>query len=278
MTSRFVRSVVLRPALARLRLDEGTRYTFTRITHYIILTVGVLVAFDVIGVNLRGLVVVLGFLSVGIGFGLQNLTSNFISGLILLAERPIRVGDRVTVGEIEGDVTDINIRSTTVRSMNNISIIVPNSDFVSSKVVNWSHRDPKVRIDINVGVSYTSNLETVLQALKEVAHECPEVLRKPEPEVLHLGFGDSAWDMRLRVWIQDPKRHPIVRSDLNCAIVRKFRKCGVEIPFPQRDLHVRSPLPVPLQVDTPGTSAASGTVDRSAQSCLGRNDMAGLSE
>ena len=230
----------------KLHVEEGTVYTFTRITHYVIMFTGALVAFQFVGIDLSGLVVIFGALSVGIGFGLQNLTSNFISGLIILFERPIKVGDRVTVGDIEGDVMEINIRSTEVRSLNNISVIVPNSEFVSSQVINWSHGDLKVRLDIDVGVSYGSDLDVVLHSLLEVAAENSEVLEGPAPEALHLGFGDSSWNMRLRVWIAHPKRHTYVRSDLNCAIVRKFRENSVEIPFPQRDLHVRSPLPVPL--------------------------------
>ncbi|HWB54988.1 MAG TPA: hypothetical protein VG722_12370, partial [Tepidisphaeraceae bacterium] len=107
-------------------------------------------------------------------------------------------------------------------------------------IVNWSHRDPKVRIDVDVGVGYDSDLPTVLRCLREVAAECDEVLKQPECEVLHWGFGDSAWNMKLRVWIADPKRHPYVRSDLLCAIVGKFRQNKIEIPFPQRDIHVRS--------------------------------------
>ena len=173
-----------------------------------------------------------------------------VSGLILLIERPIKVGDRVTIGDTEGDVLEINMRSTTIKSLSNISIIVPNSEFVSSKVVNWSHRDLKVRLDIDVGVSYGSNLEKVLAGLREVAEENKEILKAPPPEVLHLGFGDSSWNMRLRVWIADPKRHPVVRSDINCAIVRKFRSNNIAIPFPQRDLHIRSPLPVPFKPET----------------------------
>ena len=244
--SKVIGKVLLGKVALRLRLDEGTVYTLVRITHYIVMLIGALVAFQFVGIDLSGLVVVFGALSVGIGFGLQNLTSNFISGLILLVERPIRVGDRVSVGDVEGDVKEINIRSTEVRSLNNISIIVPNSEFVSTQVVNWSHGDLKVRIDIDVGVSYGSDLNRVLQCLREVAEKNSEVLPNPKPEALHLGFGDSSWNMRLRVWIANPKRHTYVRSDLNCAIVHSFREYNVEIPFPQRDLHVRSPLPIPF--------------------------------
>ncbi len=244
--SRFTRNVFLGRIFKRLHFDEGTMYTLTRVTHYLIMLMGCMVAFQFIGIDLSGLMVIFGALSVGIGFGLQNLTSNFISGLILLIERPIRVGDRVTIGDTEGDVVEINIRSTEIRSLNNISIIVPNSEFVSSQVINWSHGDLKVRIDIDVGVSYNSDLDTVLRCLNEVAQENKDVLKDPPHEVLHMGFGDSSWDMRLRAWIPNPKKHNNVRSDINCAIVRKFRDNTIEIPFPQRDLNVRSPLPIPL--------------------------------
>ena len=243
----FARKFVDR-ILIRLQIEEGTRYTFRRIIELTFILIGAIIAFQSIGINLSGLAVIFGLLSVGIGFGLQNITSNFVAGLILLFERPIKVGDRVTVGGMEGDVMDINIRSTTVRSLNNIDIIVPNSEFVSSQVINWSHGDRKIRLDIEVGVSYHSDLDTVLRSLKEVALENREILRDPEPDVHLREFGDSSWNMKLRVWIDNPKRHPVVRSDINCAIVRKFRENGVEIPFPQRDFHLRSPLPTPLLI------------------------------
>jgi small-conductance mechanosensitive channel len=246
LLARFLSRVLVARILSRLAIEEGTRYNLMRLTQYTVMVIGAIIAFQFIGIDLSGLAVIFGLLSVGIGFGLQNVTSNFVAGLILLFERPIKVGDRVTVGDQEGDVVEINIRSTTIRSLNNIAIIVPNSEFISSKVINWSYEDPKVRLDIDVGVSYDSDLDTVLRSLHEVGEENPEVLRTPAPEVLLMGFGDSAWNMRLRVWIDNPKRHQQVRSALNCAIVHKFRANSVEIPFPQRDLHVRSPLPVPL--------------------------------
>lgn len=246
VAARFVSRRVLEHLLRRFHLEENLSYTLRRITEYTLIVIGAIIAFQFIGINLSGLAVVFGFLSVGIGFGLQNVTSNFISGLILLFERPIRVGDRVSVGDVEGDVTAINIRSTTIRTVNNISIIVPNSEFIATSVINWSHGDPKIRVDVPVGVSYSSDLDIVLQALRDVARENPDVLPDPEPQVHLRGFGDSSWDMQLRVWIGEPKRHPQVTSDLNCAIVRAFRRHDIEIPFPQRDLHVRSPLPVPV--------------------------------
>jgi small-conductance mechanosensitive channel len=244
--AKIITRVILKKILAQTTLDEGVQFTFTRITNYLMLVIGAIVAFQFIGVDLSGIVVILGFLSVGIGFGLQNLTSNFISGIMLLFERHVQIGDRVTVAGTEGDVEEINIRSTTVRTLNNVSIIVPNSEFISANVINWSHGDIKVRLDIDVGVSYDSDLDMVLKSLHEVADESKDVMKTPKSDVLLMSFGDSAWDMRLRIWIEDPKKYNEVRSDINCAIVRKFRANKIEIPFPQRDLHMRSPLPLPL--------------------------------
>ncbi len=246
LLSRFVNRFVLRNLLGRFQIAQGTQFMLRRISHYLIMILGTLMAFQFIGIDLSGLAVIFGLLSVGIGFGLQNLTSNFISGVILLFERPINVGDRITVNDTEGDVMSINMRSTTISSLQNITIIVPNSQFISSQVINWSHGDTKIRLDIDVGVSYNSDLDRVIKALTEVAEEHPGVLNNPRCNVLFRSFGDSAWNLTLCAWISDPKGHHQIRSELNGAIVRKFREYEIEIPFPQRDLHVRSPLPVPL--------------------------------
>jgi small-conductance mechanosensitive channel len=254
LLSKLLRRIASSQIFSRLIVDEGTQYTLNRISHYVIMIIGALVAFQFIGIDLTGLAVILGFLSVGIGFGLQNITSNFVAGLILLFERPIKVGDRVTVGDQEGDVIEIKMRSTTIRTLNNIAVIVPNSNFISSTVVNWSYGDSRVRLEIEVGVSYGSDLDKVLRVLKEVGDEHPDVLKNPLPEVLHAGFGDSAWNMKLRAWIAEPRRHPQITSELHCAIVRKFRENGIEIPFPQRDFNVRSPLPVPFMSTASGES------------------------
>lgn len=242
----FVRRQLSKRVLKRFKIDAGTSYTLSRISQYLVITIGILVSFNFVGINLSSLTVIFGLLSVGIGFGLQNVTSNFISGLIILFERPISVGDRVMVNQIEGDVTEINIRSTMVRTVNNISIIVPNSAFVSEDVVNYSHGDPTYRLDVNVGVSYNSDLDTVLKALKEVADQNDNVMRRPEAEVHLIEFGDSSWNMQLRAWIADVKFYPKVRNELNQAIVRIFRKYDIEIPFPQRDLHMRSSVSLPV--------------------------------
>lgn len=245
----FARRALNRRVFKRIKIDPGTSYTLSRITQYTIITIGVLVSFNFVGINLSSLTVIFGLLSVGIGFGLQNITANFISGLIILFERPISVGDRVVVSDIEGDVTEINIRATMVRTVNNIFIIVPNSEFVSKNVINYSHGDPSYRLDIGVGVSYKSDLDTVLKALEEVAENNKSVMQNPDPEVHLIEFGESSWNMELRVWIPDVKHYPRIRNELNQSIVRTFQKYDVEIPFPQRDLHMRSSIKLPIDKD-----------------------------
>jgi small-conductance mechanosensitive channel len=242
---------VFRKFLASFHIAESLQFTILRISHYLILVVGIVFALQFVGIDLGGLAVIFGLLSVGIGFGLQNIASNFVSGIILLFERPIIIGDRVTVGDLEGDVIAIKMRATTIQTLDNISIIVPNSEFISGKVVNWSHGDKTIRLEIDVGVSYGSDIDLVFKALKEVALEDSHVLKAPQPDILFRKFGDSSLNMTLRVWIDDLRLHYNIRSDLNCAIVRKFRGYGIEIPFPQRDLHMRSPLPVPYTEKEP---------------------------
>ncbi|MDR9417672.1 mechanosensitive ion channel family protein [Gracilimonas sp.] len=243
----FVKRLLNNRILPGFIHDSGLCYTLARMTQYVIVVIGIFISFQFLGINLTGLAVIFGFLSVGIGFGLQNVTSNFISGLIVLFERPISVGDRVSVNNIEGDVEEINIRSTKVKTLDNISIIVPNSEFVSKDVINFSHGDPTYRLSIDVGVSYSSDLDKVLKALSEVAEESDNVLRTPKYEVQLRSFGDSSWNMKLFVWVPDVKKRYAVQNELNQAIVRKFASYNIEIPFPQRDLHVRSSVDLPVK-------------------------------
>jgi small-conductance mechanosensitive channel len=211
--SRILQKIVVRNILSRFQLDQGTQYNMLRASHYLIMIVGLVVAFQFVGIDLSGLAVIFGLLSVGIGFGLQNIASNFVSGLILLFERPIKIGDRITVGDVEGDIT--------------------NSEFIASQVINWSHGDPKIRLDVEVGVSYNSDLNTVINSLEQVAQESTDVLKEPKPEVIFSNFGDSSWNMQLRIWLENPYEYQRIRSRINCAIVKKFRENGIEIPFPQ---------------------------------------------
>ncbi len=253
----FVRRMLNGKVLDRFNIDSGLKYTLSRMSQYIIVIIGLLLSFQFLGIDLTGLAVIFGLLSVGIGFGLQNVTANFISGLIVMFERPITIGDRVEVGGVEGDVIEINIRSTKIRTLNNISIIVPNTEFVSNNVINYSHGDTSFRLDINVGVSYSSDLNTVLKALNDVADEHPKIMKNPPHQVHLTEFGDSSWDMQLRVWVPNVKERYILRNELHQAIVRKFAEMNIEIPFPQRDLHFRSGVPVP--VDTNRVEGDSGS-------------------
>ena len=227
--------------LGNVQMDEGIRYTLMRFTNYFVMFIGVVISFQFIGIDLSGLAVIFGLLSVGIGFGLQNVTSNFIAGLILLIERPIKIGDRIIVNDMEGDVKEINMRSTTIQSLLNISIIVPNADFISGSVVNYSYGgDTRVRVRVNVGVSYSSNLDLVLRCLREAAMNHPEVMQDPPPVVVFRDFGDSSWDLSVTSWINDAKRHIIVASEIRMNIVRIFKEHDIEIPFPQRDINFRN--------------------------------------
>lgn len=254
----FVRRFLQGSFLDKFEIDSGLKYTLGRVAQYIVVVLGVLISFQFVGIDLTSLAVIFGLLSVGIGFGLQNITANFISGLIIMFERPITVGDRVDVNGIEGDVTEISIRSTKIRTLNNISIIVPNTQFVENNVINFSHGDPTFRLDIDVGVSYASDLDTVLKALNGVADEHPKVMKSPKHQVHLTEFADSSWEMQLRVWIPNVKERYILRNEIHQAIVRKFEELDIEIPFPQRDLHVRSSVSLPVNNDSEGDAERKG--------------------
>jgi small-conductance mechanosensitive channel len=227
----------------RLHLDSGLEFSTLRFAHYAVISLGLLVGLKILSVDLTGLAVVAGILSVGIGFGLQNVASNFISGIILLIERPITVGDHVTAGDIDGEVRAINMRSTEIVTRDNITVIVPNSEFVSGRVVNWSHGDPRMRVHVAVGVSYASDVERVTRVLQEVAGRVEYVLAEPGPEVRFVRFGDSSLDFELLVWIGNPHHEDAVGSGLRYAIRAAFLEAGIEIPFPQRDVTVHAAAP-----------------------------------
>jgi len=247
-----------RRVFPRLRLDPGLEFSIARFAHYAVLTLGLLLGLKTLQVDLTGLAVVAGILSVGIGFGLQNVASNFISGIILLIERPITVGDYVTVGDTKGIIRAINMRSTEIVTRDNVSIIVPNSEFVSGRVVNWSHGDPRLRLRVAVGVSYSSDVAQVSRVLLEVARTTPDVLADPPPEVQFTRFGESSLDFALEVWIADPRHEEPVTSSLHYAIRAAFLDNGVEIPFPQRDLNIRPAERAPHLVSTSPTLRPSG--------------------
>ncbi len=234
LLGRFLR----KSALPRFHLDDGVQYTIIRLLHYCMLVLGILFALNMVGIQLTSLAVMFGLVGVGIAFGLQNITSNFVSGIILLFERPVSVGDYIQVGDTSGEVRSINVRSTTVITLDNITLIVPNSRFVEDTVTNWSVSDPKIRISVSVGVAYGSDTELVTRLLLKAAEEHPETLSEPEPDVLFNKFGDSSLDFELRAWIPEPMDRLKIISDLNYAIDKAFRENNISIPFPQRDVHL----------------------------------------
>ncbi len=223
----------------RQNFDPGLRYTIARLFRYLLVTFGVLFvlqqSFDL---DLTSIAVVFTALSVGIGFGLQYIAADIASGFILLFERPIRIGDRITIGEDEGDVQSINLRTTVVSTNDRISIIVPNSRLVTQRVINWSYGDPRARIAIPVGVAYNADVELVTETLILAAEGVENVLQDPPPKVQFLKFGDYSLDFRLLVWTRQPRRHPQIKSDINYRIEKLFRERGIEIPYPVQDLRV----------------------------------------
>ncbi len=236
-----VRRGIRRHLLSRLGLELGLQEALATATGYVFLLLGGLIALDLVGLDLSTLAIIAGALSIGIGFGLQNIANNFISGLILLAERPVKVGDRIEVEGVQGEVTRISARSTIVRTNDNIDIIVPNSQLVSEQVINWSQSDRRIRFNIPVGVAYGTDVQLAMKLMEEAGSEIDEVLKKPAPAARFLEFGDSALELDLRVWTVK-RLHTRARlvSDINCAIYRKFTENDISIPFPQREINVKS--------------------------------------
>ena len=235
-----MRKVLVGRVLSRSRLDRGAQQAIGSITRYVVLLVGLLIILQTVGINLTTLNVVAGAVGIGIGFGLQNIASNFVSGLIILFERPIKIGDRIEVGGIEGQVISVGARSTTVVTNDNIAIIVPNSKVVTENVVNWSYTDATVRFKIPVNVGYGSDVRLVEKLLLEVASENPDVLEDPEPGVRFLAFASSGLNFELRAWSRTlVHRKGKLISSLNFAIHDKFQQHQIEMPYPQLDVHVR---------------------------------------
>lgn len=227
--------------LARTPLPPGSQFGIARIFGYGFIALGLYLGLQFAGIDIGSLAILAGAVGVGLGFGLQNIVSNFISGIIILVERPINLGDRVEVGGTAGDVVKISLRSTTVVTNDNISIIVPNSEFITSQVINWSHGDPKVRLHIAFGVAYGSDVARLRELMPQIALQHPKVLPSPPPELFFRGFGESSLDFELGVWTSALTIRPRkLISDLNYAIEAALNANGFEIPFPQRDLHVRS--------------------------------------
>ena len=240
LLSRTLTKLLQRRIARRAYLDPGLHYTIGRVTQYLVISLGLLLALSFgIGLNLTSIAVFFTAISVGIGFGLQYIAADIASGFILLFERPVRIGDRITIGEDEGDVQSINLRTTVVATNDRISIIVPNSKLVSQRLINWSYGDPRARLSIPVNVAYGSDIELVTNTLVKAADDVENVLLDPAPKVQFLKFGDWSMGFRLLVWTNRPRRHTQIRSDINYRVERLFRQAGIEIPFPQTELRLR---------------------------------------
>lgn len=222
-------------------LDRGLRFATAKIARYVIVIVGVFVAIGTLGIDTGAIMAGGAVLLVGIGFGLQKLAENFISGLLVLIERPIKKGDFIDAGGVLGTVEDIGLRATLVTSRDGVQVIVPNSNLMSSTVINYSAPSPERRFEIPIGVAYGTNLDHAVRVIVDVANAEPKVMREPAAEVRHMGFGDNSISLILLVWIADAKEDLIVGSKLRFALDRAFRQHNISIPFPQRDVHIITP-------------------------------------
>ena len=231
LVSSRAQRLVTHKLMAKSRYNLGVRVATGSIVRYAILTLGLIVILQVVGLDLSTLTILLGALGVGIGFGLQTITNNFVSGLIILFERPVKVGDRVEVGGIAGNVVRISIRATEILTNDNISIIVPNSEFIANTVINWSHSDRAVRFNYDIGVAYGEDPELVRTTLLDIALANDGVIKDRKPDVLLKEFGDSSVNFTLRVWTREYADRPgVLRSQLNYEIARVFKQKGIRIP------------------------------------------------
>jgi small-conductance mechanosensitive channel len=241
VAARLLRKLVSEKLFGKARVDPGVRYAIGRVVSYIVWVLGLIVALQPLGINATTLAVFGGAIGVGIGFGLQDIAKNFIAGLILLIERPIKVGDRIEIGKVIGDVAEIRARATLVRTNDEIYLIVPNAEFITNTVTNWSYRTPRVRFHFPIGVACGSDPRGVEKALLEVAAKNERVLKEPAPSVLFIAFGESSLDFELVCWTAVMlHRRGSLRSEINFSLHETLKERGIEFPSPQRDLYIRS--------------------------------------
>jgi small-conductance mechanosensitive channel len=237
----LISRLISKTILSRFKIDRGTKEAISSVVGYLIAGIGFLIVLRGAGIDLSSLTVVAGVLGLGIGFGFQNVASNFISGITILFEQPLKVGDLVEVDNLKGIVEKISIRSTVVRTLDNVFVIVPNQKFIENNIINWSYRDKKCRVHVPVGVAYGTDTTFVTEALLAAARRHPRVLQQPTPKVWFKEFGDSSLNFELLVWVDDPPSIPQFKSDLNFSIETELNLRDINIPFPQRDLHLKNP-------------------------------------
>ncbi|MEO0946658.1 MAG: mechanosensitive ion channel domain-containing protein [Cyanobacteria bacterium J06641_5] len=236
-TTQFLKASVLRHS----RMPVATQEVLTFLLRYALVLIGILVLFQLWGIDLRSLALLASVLGVGVGFGVQNIANNFISGLIVALERPIRIGDYVRVGDWTGTVQHIGARHTRISTLDRVTVIVPNSRFLEQEVINWSHGDAVSRLRLPIGVAYGSDVDCVRAALLAAAKAHPEVLLRPRPEVSFQEFGESALKFELLVWTNAPQAQPRLKSELNFRIAACLKRYGITVPFPQRDVNLHAP-------------------------------------
>jgi potassium efflux system protein len=264
VVSRYLRAFLERRMQAHPHLDPGVQFTILRLVNYVVIVVGIIAALRIaVGADFTSLAVIFTALSVGIGFGLQFIAGDIAAGFLLLFERPVKVGDFVTVTGpdskiIDGKVVSINLRTTIVQNNDNVSVIVPNSKLTNENLINWSYRGKRSRISVPIGVSYDADVDLVTETLLRAVEDVKFVLEEPKPTVQFTDFGESSLNFRLLVWTDRPRRNPQIRSAINYNIRRLFLEAGIEIPFPTRDINLRAGA---LRLDRDGAeeeAAAAG--------------------
>jgi potassium efflux system protein len=262
LLSAFIRFVLEEDVYPRTRITPGRSYATSSLLHYVVLALGFVTAIALLGVDLSKITVLAGAFSVGIGFGLQSIVNNFVSGLIVLFERPIDKGDSVEIGNLRGTVQHIGIRASVVRTFQGADIIVPNSEFISEKVTNWTHGDRSMRIELPVGVNYGTSPKETIKLLEATARAHPEVLREPAPQVIFVGFGDSSINFELRAWTDEFANAVRIRTDLASAVYDAVNEAGMSFPFPQREVRVLNDS----KVDSPIVRANNATAQDGSNS------------
>lgn len=249
--SRIISEIIRQSLLSKLRINRGLQEAITVFIKYVLITLSSVIILQTAGINLSSLAVIAGVVGIGIGFGLQNIASNFISGLVLLFEQTIKIGDYIEIGELKGTIEKISIRSTIIRTEDDLFVIVPNQRFIENNTVNWSYEGHTCRIHIPVSVAYDTDLLVLTEALLTAARHEPRVLSSPPPEVWFQAFGKESLEFELLVWIDDPDANEPIRSSINFRIAYEFRSRGIRIPFPTREIILQNPEAMPQVIAPP---------------------------
>jgi small-conductance mechanosensitive channel len=260
LISRWLQAMLAYRLYPALGIGRGEAYALNRLLHYALMVGATLLSLNNLGLSPANIALVLGGLSVGIGFGLQDIANNIASGLILLTSRQVRQGDVISVGDRMGTVREVNLRSTMVTTFDNVDLLIPNAKLLGDTLINWTHSSTVVRNKVAFGVSYDADPQEVLDLTLTIAREHPEVLTEPGPAVFLVAMGDNALNFELFVWVDmavTPR--PRVTTQLYCQLFAEFKKRGIEVPYPQRDLHLKSGVPWQELLQAMTSANAAGT-------------------